>query len=119
MNLSRKTSKNVANEAGIIPPLPDSISKDVENANWWSEVRTVLIRQRDDLESSIPSENIAFSTATSAPYEYNYSHGIGKYPMVQVLNDDGLVVAATITHNSIHDFTVSYTSALTGTLIIR
>ncbi len=119
MNLTRKTSKNEALESGVIPSLPEILSKDVENANWWSEVRSVLIRQRNDLAESIPPDNVSFSTSTSSPYEYKYSHGNGKYPMVQVADDSGVVISATITHNSVHDFTVSHTSALTGTLIIR
>ena len=119
MNIARKTSKNNTQESGVIPALPDNMSERLENVNWWYEVRSVLGRQNDEVMLSIPADNVSFSTSSSSPYEYVYTHGTGKYPLVQVLDNSGQLVNASITHNSVHSFTVSHTSALTGTLIIR
>jgi len=119
MNLTRKTGRLSVEESGTIPGLPEQLSKDSENTNWWFEVRSVLGRQQEALSAAVLPDNVSFSTSTSSPYEYVYTHGLGKYPMVQVLDSSEQVIQPTITHNSIHDFTVSHTSALTGTLIIH
>lgn len=46
------------------------------------------------------------------------THSLGKYPLVQVIDGSGvLVIPDTLTHASVNAFTVTFTPALTGTVI--
>lgn len=46
------------------------------------------------------------------------THNIGKYPVVQVLNDSNeVIVAYSITHNTVNDYTVTFTGNKTGTIL--
>tara|TARA_R100000808_G_scaffold9560_1_gene26139 strand:+ start:2354 stop:2713 length:360 start_codon:yes stop_codon:yes gene_type:complete len=119
MSLSRKTSGFEVSESGTLPGLPEELSGTVENLNWWFEVRGVLNRRQDEMNELKLPENIAFSTSTTSPFEFEYTHGIGRYPQVQVLDSSNEVLNVTIKHNSVNSFTVSHSSALTGTIIIH
>ena len=119
MSLTRKTSSFDVSESGTLPGLPEGLSETVENMNWWFEVRGVLNRRKDESDESTLPVNIAFSTPTTSPFEFEYTHGIGRYPQVQVLDSDNEVLNVTIKHNSVNNFTVSHSSALTGTIIIH
>ena len=46
-------------------------------------------------------------------------HNFGTFPVIQVLNSlDSMIIPLTITHNSINDFTVTFTSGTTGTIVV-
>ena len=119
MAIPLKSGNVIINESGTIPDLPDSMAEDVSAANWWFETRAVLNRQNDSVDSKAKSSNASFSTTSTSPYEYGYTHNRGQYPLVQVLDGNNQVASVTVTHNSINKFTVSANSPLTGTLIIH
>jgi hypothetical protein len=95
---------------------------DAETANWWFEARSVLNRQQNALSDRLRATNVSFTLPSTSPIEYEYTHNLGKFPLVQVLDEDNESVSATtvtITHDSVNKFTVSSASPLTGTLIIH
>ena len=55
-----------------------------------------------------------FTTQTSV----TVTHNLGLYPLVQVLDNSGnVIIPDTINHGSTNAFTVSFTPALTGTIV--
>jgi len=44
-------------------------------------------------------------------------HDLRAFPVVQVLEDGGATIAWTITHDSINQFTVTFASPFTGTIV--
>ncbi len=58
--------------------------------------------------------NVPFTSETT----FNVTHGLGKYPLVQVIDNTGaMIIPLTIIHNTVNDFTVTFTSATTGNVI--
>lgn len=56
----------------------------------------------------------AFTTQTSV----NVIHNFGKYPVVQIIDDTGaVIIPLAIVNNTINDFTVTFTTATTGTIV--
>jgi len=122
MAIPEKSGNIELNEAGTLPDLPGKMLDDTETANWWFETRSVLNRQQGSLDSKVRPVNVSFTLPSTAPIEYEYTHNLGKFPLVQVLDADNESVSATtvtIKHDSINKFTVSGSSPLTGTLIIH
>lgn len=69
---------------------------------------------RTVVSSSVAAAALAFSAQTSV----TIVHGLGHYPIVQVLDAGGNIVTPdAVTHSSVNAFTVSMNPALTGTVI--
>ena len=122
MAIPEKSGHVDLNESGTLPDLPKKMLDDAETANWWFEARSVLNRQQNALSDRLRATNVSFTLPSTSPIEYEYTHNLGKFPLVQVLDEDNESVSATtvtITHDSVNKFTVSSASPLTGTLIIH
>ena len=58
--------------------------------------------------------NSAFTLQTSV----TITHSLGYYPLVQVIDDTGALIAPlTTTHGSVNDFTVTFSTSTSGTII--
>jgi hypothetical protein len=122
MAIPEKSGNIKLNESGTLPDLPKKMMDDTETANWWFEARSVLNRQQDAIDDKVSPTNVSFTLPSTSPIEYEYTHNLGKFPLVQVLDGDNESISATvvtITHDSVNKFTVSSASPLTGTLIIH
>lgn len=102
--------------AGQLPELPDT--PDLYK-QWWEEARLVLNRQRDEQEADRTPTTVEFDSAV----EWNHVHALGRLPIVQVVGDDGLVVAPSsgvmsIEHSDINTVKITHASATKGTLIL-
>lgn len=102
------------------PTLPQPSSE--YNTSYFDKFNTVLRLYFNQLDAilqqivtSAPTYKVtAFTTATSVTVTHNF----GVYPVVNVINNLGVVITpATITHNSVNDFTVMLTVATTGNVI--
>lgn len=61
-----------------------------------------------------PRGNQAFTAQTSV----TVTHNLGMYPLVQVMDGSGVLIApATVTHSSVNAFTVTFGGSTTGTII--
>jgi len=58
-------------------------------------------------------------TQTVASDTWVYYHGLGKYPQVTIIDDNGVVMVGTITYNNLNAITVTFTSEVTGKLILN
>lgn len=58
-------------------------------------------------------------TQTTPSDTWVYTHGLGKYPQVTIVDDNNVVMVGTITYNSLHTITVTFTSEVTGKLILN
>ena len=58
-------------------------------------------------------------TQTVASDTWVYYHGLGKYPQVTIIDNNGVVMVGTITYNNLNAITVTFTSEVTGKLILN
>lgn len=60
----------------------------------------------------------SLTTSFTNQASINVVHNFNGYPVINVLdNSDDVLVPLTITHNSLNDFTVTFTSSSTGKII--
>ena len=57
---------------------------------------------------------VPFTTQTSV----NVAHFFGAYPAVQVLEGTTLLVPLSVVHNTVNDFTVTFTTATSGSIVV-
>lgn len=58
-------------------------------------------------------------TQTTPSDTWFYTHGLGKYPQVTIIDNNGVVMVGTVTYNSLNSITVTFTSEVTGKLILN
>lgn len=104
MSLSDVTTLNSTTlQHGFAPKLSGSSSQFLNgNGNWTTPSGTA---------NAYTSQ--AFSSQTSV----NVAHNFGAYPIVQVLLSTSVGIPLTITHNTVNDFTVTFDSAESGTIL--
>ena len=81
----KKIGSIKVNESGDLPELPLDAAEYIE---WWEEARIVLNRQRESDQLNSESSSISFDSAT----EWNHSHNLGRYPIVQALDTSGTLI---------------------------
>jgi len=98
------TTNNVGTlKHGFTPKLSGVAGQYLDgNGNWTtpSGIANAYISQSFDLETSI-----------------NVIHNFGAYPLVQVLVSSSLFIPFSITHNTVNNFTVTFTSPISGIII--
>lgn len=99
------TTNNASTSAhGYLPKLSGSSTQFLNGTGAFSTPSGIV--------NSYTSQ--AFSSQTSV----NVTHNFGVYPLVQVINGSGVVVLPLdITHNTVNDFTVTFTSSTSGTIV--
>lgn len=56
---------------------------------------------------------------TNPSYQWFITHNLGKYPSVQCLNDDGVVMAGTIIHDSLNALHIEFTEDVSGIAVLN
>lgn len=84
---------------GFLPKLSGSSNEFLDGTGNWSTPNNYL--------------NTSFTNQTSV----NINHQFGVYPIVQVIVSGNVYIPFSITHNSVNDFTVSFTSSTSGNII--
>ena len=101
--------ENSFNVRSYLYPLNPSLA-----SNWILPNKSGTIALLSDITdgySSATYSGVTYSTVT---------HNFGKYPIVQVLdNTNSVIIPYSIKHNSVNDFTVTFTPISTGTIISR
>ena len=60
-----------------------------------------------------------YTQGFTAQTSVNVAHNLGGYPVVQIIGaSNEVIIPLTITNNTVNDFTVTFTSATTGTVIV-
>ncbi len=108
---SQKTGKFSLNTSGDIPEMPPETERLSE---WWEEVRTVLNRQREDQVDDLTPVSVSFESANT----WNHIHGLGRYPMVQVLDSSGNIISPSVQHLSVNEIEITHSGATEGSLIL-
>ena len=71
-----------------------------------------------DFDTNWQSISYYISLPFSSETDINIVHGFGAYPIVQVLDFfNAVMLPDNIIHNSVNDFTVSFSSITSGTII--
>jgi hypothetical protein len=107
----RKQGRITVNTSGDLPELPVTMELLPE---WWEESRTVLNRLRDAQEEEFAPSKIDFESATV----WNHFHGLGRYPLIQVIDSDGNVISPSIKHVSVNEVEITHGSDTEGALIL-
>ena len=99
------TTANASTTAhGLLPVLSNNGAQFLNGVgNWTTPTGT--------------STNDYSSTSFSGQTSVNVVHNFGAYPIVQVLVSSAVYIPYTITHNSVNDFTVTFTSSTSGTIL--
>lgn len=107
INLSANATNNVnTTRHGFVPVLPN-------NANLFLNGQGNYTTP-----SGLSIANSYSVTAFSGQTSINIVHNFGTFPIVQVVDNTGAVlVPLTITNNTINDFTVTFSTATTGTIM--
>lgn len=58
-------------------------------------------------------------TQSSAAGRWVITHNLGKYPSIQCLNDDGVVMAGTVKHDSLNSLHVDFTEDVSGIAVLN
>lgn len=109
----RKPGRLKVNTAGDLPELPPDPTLEPLHY-WWEESRIVLNRQREEAEDAASPDVIYFESGTT----WLHAHGLGRYPMIQVVDDSGAVVSPTIQHLSVNEVQVTHGLATAGSIIL-
>ena len=56
-------------------------------------------------------------TAFSGQTSVNVIHNFGTYPIVQIMESTAVIIPFTVTHNTLNDFTVTFSASTTGSII--
>jgi hypothetical protein len=113
---TQKVGSTTINASGDIPEFP---TNQEEYFEWWEEVRLVLNRQRDELQQGQESSVKDFDSAIV----WNHTHGLGRNPLVQVLDANGAIIAPSsgvmsVEHVDINTIKVTHASAVQGKIIL-
>ena len=111
-----KPGRLKVNTAGDLPELPATPEVEVLHF-WWEETRIVLNRQREEAEE----DSTPISTDFESAVTWTHTHGLGRYPMIQVLDDSGNLISlnnAAIKHLSVNEVEVTHGLATAGTIIL-
>lgn len=103
-----RVTVNVSGELPEFPTVPAFLPE------WWEEARMVLNRQRDDQAEEFTTTQVDFESATV----WSHTHGLGRYPLVQVVDDGGSLISPTVQHVSVNEIKVTHSSDVEGTLIL-
>lgn len=99
------TANSSAAKHGLCPRLSN-------NANQWLDGTGNWSTPAAGIQAAYTSVTFTDQTAT------NVVHNFGAYPAVDVLDDsENVVVPQSIVHNSLNDFTVTFSGARSGTII--
>ena len=106
ISLDDNTTNNVSiAKHGFTPRLTNSSAQFLDGQGNWSVPAGATAN-----DYSITT----FSSQTSV----NVVHGFGSYPVVQVINNTGaVIIPKTIVNNSLNDFTVTFSSSTTGSIL--
>lgn len=66
-----------------------------------------------------PTNQQSIYTQTTASDTWVYNHGLGKYPQVTIIDNNNVVMVGTVTYNDLNTITVTFTSEVTGKLILN
>ena len=75
--------------------------------------RKLINTEIDAVGGTTVISNTAFTSQTSV----TVTHNQGTYPLVQILDTNGVEIGGEITHNSLNDFTVAFLFSQSGTII--
>lgn len=106
ISLSNNTTNNVSiTKHGFAPILPNNANQFLNGqGNWTIPTGT--------------SDNDYSATNFVGQVSVNVVHNFGAYPIVQIIDALGVVfINYTITHNTVNDFTATFTAASSGTII--
>lgn len=113
---NRKPGRLKVNTAGDLPELPPDPTLEPLHF-WWEEARIVLNRQREEAEDAAEPVVTDFESAVT----WTHTHGLGRYPIIQVLDDSGNLISlndAAIQHLSVNEVEVTHGLATAGTIIL-
>ena len=108
---SHKAGRITVNKSGDIPEMP--LDSDLL-PEWWEEVRTVINRQREELIEATAPVRISFESSNP----WNHSHNLGRYPIVQVMDESANIITPTIEHVSVNEVKVTHSGAVAGSIIL-
>ena len=109
----RKPGRLKVNTAGDLPELPPEPALSPLHF-WWEEVRIVLNRQREESDDAAEPISKDFESNVT----WTHAHGLGRYPMIQVLDGSGNLISPTIQHLSVNEVQVTHGSATAGSIIL-
>jgi len=81
------------------------------NASFWNLLSSMGNPGVSGISGSLI---VPFTTQTSV----NVAHFFGAYPAVQVLEGTTLLIPLSVVHNTVNDFTVTFTTATSGSIVV-
>lgn len=83
-----------------------------------SNVATQFLNGQGNFTTPSGTTNSYLSTSFSSQTSVNVNHSFNAYPVVQIINGLGaMVIPLTVTHNTLNDFTVTFSTSSSGTII--
>ena len=130
--ITNETSVAITHSLGVYPfvqvrdtgnelIIPDTITHDTVNqiTLTFANQQSGTVMCIAGTGGSIPAgANAGAQQTFTAQTSVSFTHNIGNYPVIQVLNNsDEWVIPESITHNSVNAATVTFSTATTGRLI--